>query len=360
MTILENVSLAGYTTLGVGGLARWLVEATTEDDVLAAVRFARAQGVPFFILGGGSNLLVSDSGFLGVVIHVAAAGSVWAEESNGYASIVSSAGTDWDRVVQLAVDKNGAGIECLAGIPGSVGGTPVQNVGAYGQEVSHTIASVRAIDLDAEKVVQLAPADCGFSYRSSIFNATRRGRYAITRVVYGLQLDGQPHLEYRDVKQYFAERGTAQPTLAETAAAVREIRARKGMLLDANDPDSRSAGSFFKNPIVPAASVSRLAVIAGCRVDEVPQFPPGAWVAPADELVKISAAWLIERTGFHKGFRMGQAGISTKHTLALVNFGGATAAEVVALRDAVMGAVEKRFAIRLEQEPITLGFAHPH
>jgi UDP-N-acetylmuramate dehydrogenase len=132
------------------------------------------------------------------------------------------------------------------------------------------------------------------------------------------------------------------------------------MLLDEGDPDSRSAGSFFKNPIVPAATVSRLAVIAGCRVDEVPQFPPGSWVAPADELVKISAAWLIERTGFHKGFRMGQAGISTKHTLALVNLGGASAAEIVALRDAVMHAVEARFAIRLEQEPVTLGFAHPH
>jgi UDP-N-acetylmuramate dehydrogenase len=360
VTLLENVPLAPYTTLGVGGPARWLVEASDEDDLLTAVRFARAQGVPFFILGGGSNLLVSDSGFLGVVIHMAATGSVWTGESNGLAGIVANAGANWDSVVQLAVEKNCAGIECLAGIPGSVGGTPVQNVGAYGQEVSHTIASVRALDLDAEKEVHLFPADCGFSYRRSIFNATRRGRYAITRVVYSLRLDGSPHLAYRDVKQYFAERGIAQPTLAETAASVRTIRARKGMLLDEGDPDSRSAGSFFKNPIVPAATVSRLAVIAGCRVDEVPQFPPGSWVAPADELVKISAAWLIERTGFHKGFRMGQAGISTKHTLALVNLGGASAAEIVALRDAVMHAVEARFAIRLEQEPVTLGFAHPH
>lgn len=364
MTLLENASLAQYTTLGVGGPARWFVEATSEEDILSAVRFARAQTVPFFILGGGSNLLVSDDGFLGVVIHVAASGSVWAEESNGCASIVSSAGTDWDSVVQLAVNKNCAGIECLAGIPGSVGGTPVQNVGAYGQEVSHTIASVRALDLDAEKVVHLSPADCGFSYRRSIFNSTSRSRYAITRVVYSLPLDGPPHLEYRDVKQYFAERAIAQPSLAETAAAVRIIRARKGMLLADSDPDSRSAGSFFKNPIVRAATVPRLAAIAGCAVDEVSQFPPGSGiaptgVAPTGQMVKLSAAWLIERAGFHRGFRMGRTGISTKHTLALVNLGGASASEIVALRDAVMHAVEQRFAIRLEQEPVTLGFPHP-
>ena len=359
MTILENVPLAPYTTLGVGGPARWFVETGDEEEVLASVRFARTQAVPYFILGGGSNLLVNDDGFPGVVIHISGTGSVWTGESNGFASIVSSAGTDWDFVVQLAVEKNCAGIECLAGIPGSVGGTPVQNVGAYGQEVSHTIASVRAIDLDAEKAVHLSPADCGFSYRRSVFNGTTRSRYAITRVVYSLKLDQPPHLAYRDVKQYFAERAIAHPTLAETAAAVREIRARKGMLLSPADPDSRSAGSFFKNPIVPAAVVPGIAAAAGCPVDEVPQFPPGSRVAPADRMVKLSAAWLIERAGFHKGFRMGQAGISTKHTLALVNLGGASAAEIVALRDAVVRSVEQRFAIRLEQEPVTLGFPQP-
>jgi UDP-N-acetylmuramate dehydrogenase len=359
VNLLENVPLAQYTTLGVGGPARWFVDAASEDDVLSAVRFARTQAARFFILGGGSNLLVSDDGFLGVVIHVAGTGSVWADESNGSVNITSSAGTDWDCVVQLAVERNCAGIECLAGIPGSVGGTPVQNVGAYGQEVSHSIASVRALDLDAEKVVHLSPKDCGFSYRRSIFNSTNRSRHAITSVVYSLQIGQPPHLAYRDVKQYFAERAIAHPSLAETAAAVREIRARKGMLLSPADPDSRSAGSFFKNPIVSAATIPRLAAIARCSAGEVPQFPPGSAIAPTGQMVKLSAAWLIERAGFHKGFRMGQAGISSKHTLALVNLGGASAAEIVALRDAVMHEVEQRFAIRLEQEPVTLGFPLP-
>jgi UDP-N-acetylmuramate dehydrogenase len=361
VNLLENVPLAQYTTLGVGGPARWFVETGDEEEVLASVRFARTQAVPYFILGGGSNLLVSDDGFLGVVIRIAGSDPLWAEEEpKGHATVVSAAGAGWDAVVRLAVAKNYAGVECLAGIPGSVGGTPVQNVGAYGQEVSHTIASVRAIDLDAEKVVHLAPADCGFSYRRSIFNSITRSRYAITRVVYSLRLDQPPHLAYRDVKQYFAERAIAHPTLAETAAAVREIRARKGMLLSPDDPDSRSAGSFFKNPVVPAATVPRLAAIAGCPVGEVPQFPPGDGTAPADPMVKLSAAWLIEHAGFHKGFRMGQAGISTKHTLALVNLGNASAADIVTLRDAVMNEVEARFAIRLEQEPVTLGFPPSH
>jgi UDP-N-acetylmuramate dehydrogenase len=356
VAILENVPLAQYTTLGVGGPARWFVETGNESEILAAVRFARSQGVPYFILGGGSNLLVGDDGFPGVVIRVAGAGEMEVRRENGLATIQADAGADWDSVVQIAVENNCAGIECLAGIPGSVGGTPVQNVGAYGQEVSRTIVSVRALDLDAEQGINLDPSQCGFSYRRSIFNSTQKGRYAIAKVVYSLQLDGSPHLEYRDVKQYFAERGIAQPSLAETAAAVRIIRARKGMLLAEDDPDSRSAGSFFKNPVVPIATVPRLAAIAACRPDEVPQFPPGSMYAPADAMVKLSAAWLIELAGFQKGFSMGRAGLSTKHVLAIVNRGGATAAEIVALRDAIVGAVYARTVIRLEQEPVMLGF----
>ncbi len=355
MTILEDVSLAQYTTLGVGGPARWYVEARTDHDLLQAVRFARAQSVPFFVLGGGSNLLVSDGGFPGVVIRIANDTlAIHALTNSGTAFIEADAGVAWDAVVGAAVEQNAAGIECLAGIPGSVGGTPVQNVGAYGQEVSGTIFEVHAIDLEAEQRVRFSQAECGFSYRRSIFNSTQQGRYAITHVQYQLKLDQAPQLAYRDVKQYFAERGVAHPSLDETAAAVREIRARKGMLLSAGDSDSRSAGSFFKNPVVPAEKVPGLAAIAGCHPDEVPQFPAGA--GQPGGAVKLSAAWLIERAGFHKGFRMGQAGISSKHTLALVNLGGALAAEIVALRDAVMHGVEQRFAIRLEQEPVALGF----
>ncbi len=356
MTILENVSLAQYTTLGVGGAARWFVKTAAEDEVLEGVRFARAHAVPYFILGGGSNLLVSDAGFPGVVIHISGGESVWADQRNGFGTIVSSAGVDWDSVVQLAVEKNCAGIECLAGIPGNVGGTPVQNVGAYGQEVSHTIVSVRALDLEAERIVELTAADCGFAYRRSIFNTIQRERYAITRVVYSLKIDGAPLLEYRDVKQYFAERAIATPSLSDTADAVRIIRARKGMVLAADDLDTHSAGSFFKNPVVVAATVPLLAAIAGRPISEVPQFPSDTWHASGDEMVKLSAAWLIELAGFHKGFVAGRAGLSSKHVLAIINRGGATAAEIIALRDNILERVHAKTGIRLEQEPVMLGF----
>jgi UDP-N-acetylmuramate dehydrogenase len=352
----ENILLAQYTTLGVGGPARWFITAGEPADILAAVRFAREQRVPFFLLGGGSNLLVSDDGFPGVVIRIAAAAPMHLDRQHGLASIRADAGVEWDAVVRLAVSNDCAGIECLAGIPGSVGGTPVQNVGAYGQEVSRTIILVYALDLTTEKFVRLSSTDCGFSYRRSIFNTTEQGRYAITGVDYLLKLDRPPSLEYRDVKHYFAERGMTDPSLAETADAVRAIRARKGMLLAVDDPDSRSAGSFFKNPIVPAAKIAGLAAIADCHPDQVPKFPAGADYAPADAMVKLSAAWLIELAGFRKGFTMGRAGLSTKHVLAIVNRGGATASEIVALRDAIVAAVQARTAIRLEQEPVMLGF----
>jgi UDP-N-acetylmuramate dehydrogenase len=356
VTILEDVSLAQYTTLGVGGAARWFVETGDPDAILAAIAFARARAVPHFILGGGSNLLVSDQGFPGIVVRIAGAELHWMEDHDGHARIEAAAGVVWDSVVRLAVERGSAGIECLAGIPGSAGGTPVQNVGAYGQEVSRTIATVRAVDLSAGKVVDLAAADCGFGYRRSLFNTTQQGRYAITQVVYRLAAGGEPLLAYRDVKRYFAERGVPRPSLAETADAVRAIRAEKGMLAAQGGEDSRSAGSFFKNPVVPAHALARLASAAGCAVDEVPQFPAGWGYSDSDGMVKVPAAWLIERAGFAKGFAMGRAALSSRHVLAIVNRGGATAAEIVALRDAVQREVRARFAITLEQEPVMLGF----
>ena len=349
VTIEADVPLAPMTTLGVGGPARWLVEAQEADELLAAVRFARERGVPFFVLGRGSNLLVSDEGFPGVVIRFAGRGQIEMKRQNGTATVSADAGVEWDSLVLFSLQKNLGGVECLAGIPGSVGGTPVQNVGAYGQEVSRTIARVRAVDLDAEKPVELTAAECGFSYRQSIFNTTKRERYAITRVEYALTPDAAPHIEYRDLKAHFA--GKATPTLLETASAVRAIRASKGMLLSADDPDSRSAGSFFKNPIVPVEMVAKVAAVKGGKAEEVPQFPAGVLGK-----TKLSAAWLIELAGFHKGFAMGNVGLSTKHVLAIVNRGGATAAEVVALRDAVVSAVKEKTGIRLEQEPVLVGF----
>ncbi len=296
----------------------------------------------------GSNLLVADRGFDGLVLHVELRGIEVEQEGNGVLFRVA-AGEDWDRFVQHAVDKNCAGIECLAGIPGTVGGTPVQNVGAYGQEVASAIERVRAFDLETQTFIEFANAECGFAYRRSRFNSSDRGRYVVTRVDYRLTPDGAPTLRYADLQKALVEH--AQPTLAEVAAAVRRIRQTKGMLLVEGDADCRSAGSFFKNPVV---SEEQLRNIAAAADAEPPRFPAGP---EAMGCVKIPAAWLIEQAGFMKGSVRGAAAISSRHTLALINRGGATAADILALAGEVRSAVEARFCIRLEIEPVMLGFA---
>ena len=352
----ESVSLAPYTTLRIGGPARFFCEVKDEADVAAAVRFAQARKLPLFVLGGGSNLLVSDAGFDGVVMRLAAHADRHERQEGNCLLLRVGAGENWDDVVLYAVDRDYAGIECLAGIPGEVGGTPVQNVGAYGQEVAETIVRVRAHDLLTGKLVNLEHEDCRFGYRQSLFNTEARGRYIVTAVTYKLRPGGEPALRYADVKQYFAarlERGE-QPTLRQVYDAVRSIREQKGMLAGQGGPDGRSAGSFFKNPIVPSSSLPQIAIEAGYRTDEIPQYRAG------EGMVKLAAAWLVEQAGFHKGFAMGRAAISSRHTLALVNLGDATAAELIALRDAVVSAVQEKFAIHLEQEPVMLGFPSKH
>jgi UDP-N-acetylmuramate dehydrogenase len=348
MLLQENVPLAPYTTFGIGGPARWLVEATDEDVLTEALRFANERRAPLFVLGGGSNVLVADEGFPGLVLHIALKGI----EQDGDLFRVA-AGENWDGFVSKAVSAGFGGVECLAGIPGTVGGTPVQNVGAYGQEVSGTIESVRVLDREDLSFEDLPAAACGFSYRRSIFNSTERNRFIVTRVDYRLRAGAEPVLEYPDVKRRFKDRKDA-PTVAEVAAAVREIRHAKGMLLVEGEPDCRSAGSFFKNPVV---SRGKYEEIATGSPSAVPCFPAGPG-ADAGQ-VKIPAAWLVEQAGFQKGFVLGRAGISSRHTLALINLGdacgGATAAEVVALRDRIVATVEERFGIRLEPEPVWVG-----
>jgi UDP-N-acetylmuramate dehydrogenase len=344
--IEENKTLAPYTTFGIGGPARWFVEAQAEEDVVLAADWAREQGVPLFVLGGGSNLLVADAGFEGLVLHVGLHG-IQAQDLDADGVILRvEAGEDWDQLVQRSVEQNYAGLECLAGIPGTVGGTPVQNVGAYGQEVGSVIERVRAIDLREGGGVEFGAMECVFSYRTSRFNTTDRGRYVVTRVDYRLKRGGAPTLRYADLQRAFA--GEAHPSLVDVAAAVRRIRQSKGMLLVEGDPDCRSAGSFFKNPIVSAEQVERVAAAAD---KEPPRFPAGA-----DGQVKVPAAWLIEQAGFAKGYALGAAGVSSRHTLALINRGGASAADVMALADRIQGAVDARFGIRLEREPVLLGF----
>jgi UDP-N-acetylmuramate dehydrogenase len=348
MQFLEQVPLAPYTTFQIGGPARWFAQAENEDDVASGVAFAADRGLPLFILGGGSNLLVSDEGFPGLVLRIDLRGIQSGLE--GPRLIVSAAaGEDWDGVVAHAVAADGAGIECLSGIPGTAGGTPVQNVGAYGQEVAQSIVSVRAFDRTTHRFIDLPAASCGFSYRRSIFNSTERDRYVVTHIVYALNPNGPANVTYADLSRYFSARAGKAPTLREVREAVRSIRAQKGMLIVPGDPDCRSAGSFFKNPVVPVATLDQLSNHLRIEKSSIPAYP----AQPSQ--VKLSAAWLIDRAGLHKGFAMGNAGISSRHTLALVNRGGATAAEITALRDKIVTTVETQFAIHLEPEPVWLG-----
>lgn len=339
MHLREQVALAGYTTLGIGGPARWFADAEDEASAVEALRFARERGLPVFVLGGGSNVLAADEGFPGLVLHVGMRGVA---QDGGLFRV--AAGEDWDGFVSRAVGAGYGGIECLAGIPGTVGGTPVQNVGAYGQEVAESIEAVRVVDTGTLEPREMTAAECGFSYRKSIFNSTERGRFVVTRVDYRLKKGAAPRMAYPDVQRYFAGRGT--PTLGEAAAGVREIRHRKGMLLVAGEADCRSAGSFFKNPVVGRDVYERIAAEAEAAV---PCYPAG------DGAVKIPAAWLLEQAGFHKGYAMGAAGISSRHTLALINRGGATAREMAALRDAIVERVREKFGMGLEPEPVWLG-----
>jgi len=349
MLIRENVPLAPLTTLGVGGPARYFVEAATEAEVLEAVDFARARGLPMFVLGAGSNLVVADAGFAGLVLKIGIAACAFCDSADGYMVFAAGAGHDWDALVERTVNAGCAGLECLSGIPGTVGATPVQNVGAYGQEVSQTIQEVRALDLQSLQVKMLTNAECGFAYRASIFNTSQRGRYVILSVSFSVHRGGKPSLRYPDLQQFFAGR-SGQPTLSEVREAVRATRYRKAMLIVPGDPDCHSVGSFFKNPILPAAAVEELSArlaAAGC---ELPSYPA------TDGFRKLPAAWLVEHAGFAKGYTRGRAGISRKHALAIVNRGGATAAEIVALKDEIQSRVFGEFGIKLEPEPVLIGF----
>ena len=351
MTIQENVPLAPLTTLQVGGAARYFAEAKREDEVQEAAQLAKTRDLPLLVLGGGSNLVVADSGWPGLVLRVVIGGiTTPTTHDTGNAVLFSvGAGVNWDDFVAQAVVQNCAGVECLSGIPGSVGGTPVQNVGAYGQEVADTIESVRALDLKQDRIVVLPKPACGFHYRSSIFNSTERGRYIILRVNYRLKRGGAPSLHYADLQKHFAERKTS-PSLAEVREAVRAIRRSKGMLIVPGDEDCRSAGSFFKNPVLTEEQFRDLGERAASKGLEIPSYPA------LNAQRKISAAWLVENSGFSKGYAAGAAGISHKHALALINRGNAHASDIVALKNKIRHGVQEAWGILLEPEPVFVGF----
>lgn len=337
LNIEQDVPLAPLTTLQVGGNARYYVRVRNESELTAAIDHASHARLDVFILGGGSNILVSDAGFDGLVIHIQLKGL-----SGTDGLITAAAGEDWDAFVAYCVERNLAGLECTSGIPGFVGGTPVQNVGAYGQEVSETITEVRCFDRRSNAVVTLSNKECGFTYRTSIFNTTERDRYVVLSVTYGLSKGGQPKIEYKDLQRHFQGR---TPTLGEVRDGVIKIRKAKSMVIDPDDPNSRSAGSFFKNPVVDVRVFEKI----GSEFADLPSFPFG-------EKIKIPAAWLIENSGFHKGFRRGRAGISANHSLALINLGGATAAEMIDLKNLIQNGVEEKFGIALVPEPVFIGF----
>lgn len=353
LKFLERVSLAPLTTFKIGGEARYFFRAEIEEDIAEAFALAEGKGLPIFILGGGSNVLISDAGFDGLVLQIGIRNSGFRvphsefeagpESGTRNSELISvGSGEDWDAFVAHCVENDLAGVECLSGIPGFVGGTPVQNVGAYGQEVAETIVSVRCFDREEKIFVDLKNVDCGFSYRTSIFNSTHRDRYIVASVTFDLKKGGTPKVVYKDLVEHFAGHNA---TIKEVREAVLKIRRSKSMVIDAADLNSRSAGSFFKNPIVTREKLEDLTSELG----SVPSFPFG-------DDVKVPAAWLIEKAGFPKGFTLGNAGISSNHTLALINRGDASASDIIRLKERIEGEVEAKFGIRLQPEPVMIGF----
>jgi UDP-N-acetylmuramate dehydrogenase len=342
--ITADVALADLTSFRVGGPARRLVTATTESELVAAVSECDAAGEPVLVLGGGSNVLVADDGFDGTVVRVAS-GGITAEESGCSGAVVEvAAGEDWDRFVAYALDQEWAGgIECLSGIPGLIGASPIQNVGAYGADLSQLVASVRTWDRRTARRATFAAADCGFGYRTSRFKA-EIGRYVVLSVTFQLPLASRSApVRYPELARRLGiPEGGRVPT-HDVRTAVLALRRSKGMVLDEADHDTWSAGSFFTNPVLDPVTADALPA-------EAPRYP-------ADGGVKISAAWLIEQAGFGKGYGTPPATVSTKHSLALTNRGGATAGQLLDLARQIRAAVQARFGVNLVPEPVLVGCA---
>jgi len=354
--VREQVLLAGLTTLGVGGPARRFVRASTDAELIASIRAADGRGERLLVLGGGSNLVISDDGFPGTVVQVATRGISPAAGpgGTGVVRLTVAAGEDWDGVVAWCVAAGLAGLECLSGIPGLTGATPIQNVGAYGQEVAEVITRVRVYDRVTGEVAELGGADCGFGYRTSMFKRDSSGRRAVLGVTFRLwpsELSGP--IRYAELARVLGVPDGGRAPLGEVRSAVLALRRGKGMVADPADPDSRSAGSFFTNPVLDDAQFAALQKIVAQRPGAdlpIPQFPAG----PGQ--VKVPAAWLIGQAGFGKGDRgPGRARISAKHTLALVNPGGATAADIVALAREIRDRVRDVLGVELACEPVLVG-----
>jgi UDP-N-acetylmuramate dehydrogenase len=352
------VKLADYTTVGLGGPARGFIRAGTEEELIEAVRAADASGEPVLILGGGSNLVVADEGFDGTVIQVATRGvSHGAGPGRGPAmgmgTVTVAAGEEWDAVVARTVAEGLAGVECLSGIPGLAGATPIQNVGAYGQEVSQTITRVRVYDRKTSEVLDIPNGQCGFGYRTSRFRGT--DQFVVLSVTFGLavQIRSVP-VRYPELAAALGVSPGDQVESSEARSAVIELRQRKGMVIDPADPDTRNSGSFFVNPVLDADAMAFVEAAARARCGPGTRVP--RFAAKEEGLVKVPAAWLIERAGFGKGYNPGDgARISSKHTLALVNSGSASTAGLMALAREIRDGVRDIFGVSLTPEPVLVG-----
>jgi UDP-N-acetylmuramate dehydrogenase len=350
MRIREDVPLAPMTSLRIGGAAKRFVEASDAREIASAIVDADARGERVLVLGGGSNLVVADGGFDGLVVRVASRGVV-AKREGDRVRVEVQAGEPWDDFVARCVSEGWSGVACLSGIPGLVGATPIQNVGAYGQEVNETITSVRVLDRRTHDERDLAPSDCGFAYRTSVFKGD--DRFVVTRVTFELHVrpDSAP-IRYAELARAFGIDLGSRAPLAQVRDTVIALRRTKGMVLDPNDPDSVSAGSFFTNPILDDAQLTSFLEAARARgLDEaaIPRF------ANDDGRTKLSAGWLIEHAGFAKGWSPSanaRAGISRKHALALVNRGSATCAELLDVARSIQRGVEGAFGVELVMEPV--------
>jgi UDP-N-acetylmuramate dehydrogenase len=339
--VLPYVALAPLTTLGIGGPAARMAELTSEDDVVEAVHLAGASGL--LVLGGGSNLLVADQGFPGLVGRMSIRGTTVRRDGDRVIVDVG-AGENWDALVARAVGEHWSGVASLSGIPGRVGATPIQNVGAYGEEVADTVACVRVFDRSSRAFRDMAAGECGFGYRASVFK--RSDRWIVTHVRFVFERNAGARVRYAELARALSvEEGTAVPSrhVRETVIA---LRRGKGMVLDPADPDSASAGSFFVNPVVDRVTASRVESVAGS--------PPPRFDAP-DGRVKLAAGWLVERAGFVKGWGEGRAGVSRKHALALVNRGGASSRDLIEVARTIRDGVRARFGVTLEPEPVLVG-----
>ena len=337
--------LAPLTTLRVGGPAGRLVAAATEDELVDAVSTADAHGEPLLLLAGGSNVVIADEGFPGLVVRVETRGTSRTPGPDGRMAVEVAAGEPWDGVVAACVADGLTGLECLSGIPGSTGATPIQNVGAYGQEVADTIVAVRALDRARGEPVEMSQVECGLRYRSSALRGDER--YVVLSVTFALARgDESEAICYPELARRLGVGVGERAPLADVREAVLDLRRSKGMVIDPSDPDSVSVGSFFTNPILEPGAFADLQARAAERVPAYPE---------PDGRVKTSAAWLIERAGFTRGYGEGRVGLSTKHTLAIVNRGGASAAEVIELARELAGGVEDAFGIALVPEPALVG-----